>query len=290
MSNEPEYVGQIFQRNGIEFVFPNLKNLAASKITYPQFLACVAQRLLLKQYSANVMDTKNIMCSQKKVTEIFDENKDSFSSGINNLFLKPTTLSMINLQASKNKITKKEQSEAAAEIVKWYESFWFDRLKSEEMLETLENLFSDAQVPQIKSVSGDWEILKELYGSYEGKDFFDMIGSNSQIFINTYDSIPAQTFDDILESCYKFMKFSGSVDIPRFKDIASKGDLIVATTSAFMLSTISGINEVENKQKNYISMFEPYNMFRLLSGTSMSNILKMNQMLFTTYKYFKILL
>lgn len=290
MANESEYVGKLFKDAGISFTFPNLKNLSESNITYSQFLACVAQRLLLKQYTAHSMDSRNLLCSMKTASEIFDRNKESFGVGLSNLFLKNTTLSMINSQSSKNKVSKQDQSLAAEELVKWYASFWFERLKSEEMLESLEKLFEDAEVPLLKSYSGDWDVLRIMYESAKGTDFFDMVGIDSQVFINNADSIKYDLFDGILEGCYRFMSLSGSVETPRFKDLCSKEDLMVSTTSAFMLSTIYGINEIEDKKKRYTSPLDPYNMFNIFKDTSMSGPLRMNQMLFTTYNYFKILL
>jgi hypothetical protein len=283
-------VGELFRGAGISFTFPNLKNLSSSKITYPQFLACVAQRLLLKQYTAQVLDSKNLLCPMSRTSEIFNENKDSFNTGLNNLFLKSTTLSIINSQTSKNKVTKDEQSSAAEQFVKWYSSYWFDRLKSEEMLTNLETVFTGAEIPSMKPESNDWQILRRLYENAKEDEFFDMIGMESVAFINDADSIKANSFSDVLEASYKFMELSGTVDTPKFEGFASSGDLIVPTTSAFMLSTIHGINEIEARKKSYIPPFDSYNMFYTFRGTSMSNLLKMNQMLFTTYNYMKILL
>jgi hypothetical protein len=290
MENDVQYVGELFRGAGISFTFPNLKNLSSSKITYPQFLACVAQRLLLKQYTAQVLDSKNLLCPMSRTSEIFNENKDSFNTGLNNLFLKSTTLSIINSQTSKNKVTKDEQSSAAEQFVKWYSSYWFDRLKSEEMLTNLETVFTGAEIPSMKPESNDWQILRRLYENAKEDEFFDMIGMESVAFINDADSIKANSFSDVLEASYKFMELSGTVDTPKFEGFASSGDLIVPTTSAFMLSTIHGINEIEARKKSYIPPFDSYNMFYTFRGTSMSNLLKMNQMLFTTYNYMKILL
>jgi hypothetical protein len=225
-----------------------------------------------------------------RTSEIFNENKDSFNTGLNNLFLKSTTLSIINSQTSKNKVTKDEQSSAAEQFVKWYSSYWFDRLKSEEMLTNLETVFTGAEIPSMKPESNDWQILRRLYENVKEDEFFDMIGMESVAFINDADSIKANSFSEVLEASYKFMELSGTVDTPKFEGFASSGDLIVPTTSAFMLSTIQGINEIEARKKSYIPPFDSYNMFYTFRGTSMSNLLKMNQMLFTTYNYMKILL
>jgi hypothetical protein len=290
MEKDVQYVGEMFRSSGISFTFPNLKNLSSSKITYPQFLACVAQRLLLKQYTAQVLDSKNLLCPMSRTSEIFNENKESFNLGLNNLFLKSTTLVIINSQSSKNKVTKDDQSSAAEQFVKWYSSYWFDRLKSEEMLENLEAVFADAEIPSTKPGSNDWQTLRILYDNVKGDDFFDMIGMESVAFINDAGSISVRTFSDVLEACYKFMELSGSVDTPKFEDFASSGDLVLPTTSAFMLSTVKGINEIEDKKKSYIPPFDSYNMFYTFRGTSMSNLLRMNQMLFTAYNYMKILL
>lgn len=290
MATDVQYVGDVFRQAGIEFTFPNLKNLASARITYPQFLACVAQRLLLKQYAAQVLDSKNLLCPKSRTAEIFDKNKSSFNTGINNLFLKTTTLSIINSQTSKNKVTKEEQIEAAEQFVKWYSSYWFDRLKSEEMLENLEQVFEGSEAPNIKSDVGDWQKLKILYEGTNVEGFFDMIGLESTVFINSVDSINPRSLSDVMEASYKFMKMTGSVDMPKFETMASSGDLIVPTTSAYMLSTIEGINEIERREKNYLPPFDSYNMFYTLRETGMSSILKMNQMLFTMYNYMKILL
>jgi hypothetical protein len=86
------------------------------------------------------------------------------------------------------------------------------------------------------------------------------------------------------------MKLTGSVELPALKTLASNEDLIVPTTSSFMLSTLYGIEEIEDRKKKYNAPLDPYNMFYIFKGTSISNLMKMNQFMFTLYNYFKILL
>jgi hypothetical protein len=287
---DAQTVGSVLEDRGIKFSFPNLKNLAGSEITYPQFLACVAQRILLKQYAAQTMDPKNLLCSMSRASEVFNSNKKSFSTGINELFLKPMTLSVINSQTSKNKVTKEEQSKAAVEFVKWYSSFWFIRLKSEEMLNSLEDIFSSAEAPDVKESSNDWDVLAQLFSGVNDKEFFDVTEMDSQVFINKAESMDPKWFDEILASSHRFMELAGNAELPLFEGIASDGDLLVPTTSAFMTSTLYGIEEVEDRVKRYNAPLDPYNLFHTFRGTSMSHLLKMNQFVFTVYNYFKILL
>jgi hypothetical protein len=290
MEKDSLLVGQVFEDNGIAFSFANLKNLSNSEITYPQFLACVAQRILLKQYAAQTMDNGNFLCPMSRTSEIFNKNKASFSSGINDLFLKPMTLSIINSQTSKNKVTKEEQVNVAIEFVKWYDSTWFNRLKSEEFLGSIADAFGSAVPPKVEGNLDDWETLSKLYGGVNDSDFFDEIGVDSKVFINNADSIQPKWFDGILDSSYKFMKLTGNVELSQFNTFVSNEDLVVPTTSSFMLSTLYGIEEIEDRKKKYNAPFDPYNMFYIFKGTSISNLLKMNQFMFTLYNYFKILL
>jgi hypothetical protein len=225
-----------------------------------------------------------------RTSEIFNKNKASFSAGINDLFLKPMTLSIINSQTSKNKVTKEEQVNVAIEFVKWYDSTWFNRLKSEEFLKRIVDAFSSAVPPKVEGNLDDWEILSKLYGGVNDGDFFDAINIDSKVFINNADSIQPKWFDGILDSSYEFMKLTGNVDLSAFNALISNEELIVPTTSSFMLSTLYGIEEVEDRKKKYNAPLDPYNMFYIFKGTSISNLLKMNQFMFTLYNYFKILL
>lgn len=290
MASDGPNVGQVFQEGGIQFSFSNLVNLSESEITYPQFLACVAQRLLLKQYAAQMMDPNNVLCPISRTQDIFNKNKASFSTGINNLFMKPSTLAVINSQTSKNKVTENEQSEASMEFVKWYESRWFARLKSEELLKSLEDAFAKSSLKGVSSGDGDWETLSMMYSMPNESDLFEELGIDSKIFINNADSIEPRWFEDSLGSIMKFMELTGKVDLQSFSGFVSDGNLIVPTTSAFLLSTLYGIEEIEGKKKRYNAPLDPYNMFNTFKGTNMSYLLKMNQFVFTLYNYMKILL
>lgn len=283
-------VREVLDERDIQFSFPNLKNLSDSNITYPQFLACAAQRILLKQYTAQTMDPKNILCPMSRTADVFNKNKKSFSTGIDELFLKPMTLSVINSQTSKNKVTKDEQSKAAVELVKWYSSFWFNRLKSEEMLNSLEKIFVGAEAPEVKGGSGDWDVLRQLYSSVNDDVLFNETGIDSKVFINRGESMDPKWFSEILTSVHRFMEMAGKADLPLFEGIASDEDLLVPTTSAFMVSTLYGVEEIEDRTKRYNAPLDPYNLFYTFKDTSMSHLMKMNQFLFTTYNYFKILL
>jgi hypothetical protein len=290
MKGDEKNISVLFDEMGIEFRFSNLRNLASSNITYPQFLACVSQRILLKQYAAQTMDASNLLSPMSRTSEIFDKNKASFSSGINNLFLKPMTLSVINSQTSKNKITKEEQVKAAYEFVKWYDDRWFNRLKSDDFLNSLVSVFDGSKIQSIQEASDDWEILSELYSSVDENVVFDQFEIDSKVFINNPGNIEPKWFNDVLSNMMKFMKLSGDIDLSSLNGMIKDEDLIVPTTSSFMLSTLYGIEEIEGRKKIYNAPLDPYNMFYIFRGTSMSSLLKMNQMVFTMYNYFKILL
>lgn len=283
-------VGDVFEQKGISFTFSNLKNLSSSDITYPEFLACVAQRLLLKQYAAQTMDANNFLCPMSRTSDVFNKNKESFKSGINDLFLKPMTLSVINSQTSQNKITKGEQIKVATEFVKWYDSMWFNRLKSEELLNNMANAFKFSEAPAVKNSTDDWKKLAELFKNVGEKSFFDIINMDSRVFINKAGSIEAKWFNGILSDINRFMEMTGSVNLSAFDGMISDEELILPTTSAFMISTLYGIEEVEDRKKYYNAPLDPYNMFHIFEGTSMSYLLKLNQFTFTLYNYFKILL
>lgn len=290
MEKDQQPVGELFQGMGITFTFSNLKNLASSNITYPQFLACVTQRLVLKQYAAQTMDTNNFLCPMSRTSDIFNKNKASFETGINDLFLKKSTLSVINSQTSKNRVTRDEQTVAANEFVKWYDSMWFNRLKSENFLQRLERAFNASELPEIDDDLNDWEKLAKMFEAVNDNAFFNNINIDSQVFINNADNIPPKWFEDILSDIDRFMKMTGTVDIPAFKNLITSQDLILPTTSSFMISTVYGIEEVEDRKKQYNAPLDPYNMFYIFRESSMSHILKMNQFTFTLYNYFKILL
>lgn len=290
MKGDEKNISVLFDEMGIEFRFSNLRNLASSNITYPQFLACVSQRILLKQYAAQTMDASNLLSPMSRTSEIFDKNKASFSSGINNLFLKPMTLSVINSQTSKNKITKEEQVKAAYEFVKWYDDRWFNRLKSDDFLNSLVSVFDGSKIQSIQEASDDWEILSELYSSVDENVVFDQFEIDSKVFINNPGNIEPKWFNDVLSNMMKFMKLSGDIDLSSLNGMIKDEDLIVPTISSFMLSTLYGIEEIEGRKKIYNAPLDPYNMFYIFRGTSMSSLLKMNQMVFTMYNYFKILL
>lgn len=290
MNSGQERVGEVFETSGVTFTFSNLKNLVSSDITYGQFLACVAQRLLLKQYAAQTMDANNFLCPMSKTSEIFNENKEDFKTGINELFLKPMTLSVINSQTSQNKVTKDEQTKVATEFVKWYDDVWFNRLKSEEMLVNLGRMFDEPEVPEVKNSLDDWKKLSVLFSEVNENVLFDEIGIDSRVFINKFSSVSPTWFENILEEIHKFMKITGNVDLPSFEKLVSDEKLILPTTSAFMMSTLHGIQEIEDRKKKYNAPLDPYNMFFIFEGTSMSHLLKMNQFMFTLYNYFKILL
>lgn len=290
MANDLPLASEVLQDIGVKFSFPNLRNLSQSDITYPEFLACVSQRLLLKQYTAQTMDVRNLLCQKSTTSDVFNKNKEGFRSGINELFLKNQTLSVINSQASKNKVTKGEQEKVALEFVKWYDSMWFNRLKSEKMLDGLLDAFSDAEPPTKAQGSDDWETLRTIYTNVKDDSVFDSIGIDSKIFVNRGENIQPQWFDSILSDLQKFMEMTGTVDIPAFENLISDEDLIVPTTSAFMISTIYGIEEIEDRKKRYNAPFDPYNMFYTFRETSMAHLLRANQFMFTLYNYFKILL
>lgn len=283
-------VKEIFKDGSISFTFPNLKNLAESDITYSQFLACVAQRLLIKQYAAQTIDLDNFICPMSRSSDVFNEIKGDFNVGIKNLFLKRGTLETINLQSSKNAITAKDQEKAAKQFVTWYDKFWFERLKSQEMLESLEEIFRNPGIPEMKSGSNDWQTLRNIFSSTGYGAFFDMIQAEKELFINKTEDIPVNWLDGILNSVNKFIELSGETNLKDFESVCSQGSLIAPTVSSFVLSTFYGIEEVEERKKKYTAPLDPYNMFHTFNNTSMSPLLKMNQLVFTTYNYFKILL
>ena len=275
---------------GVTFTFPNLRNLSTSNLTYPEFLACVAQRLLLKQYSAQSMDANNFLCPMSRTRDIFNDNKAEFKLGIDELFLKSSTLAIINAQTSKNKVTKQIQNDAAVAFVSWYESNWFDRLKSEELFNQLVETFTDAKIPTVQPDSQDWSILKAMYKNTSIENLIAKIDIEDQIFINRVESIQPKWFDGIFEGCYNFMKLTGNIDLPDFNTFINDEDLIVPTISSFMLSTTTGIEEIEDKKKRYNAPLDTYNLFYTFKETGLSPIFKMNQFVFTTYNYMKILL
>jgi hypothetical protein len=286
---ETSSLQQLLDEHGIEFNFSNLKNLGESEISYSQFLAFVAQRLLLKQYSAQAVDESNMLCFVSRASEIFNNNKSFFGGELKNLALKKKDLSIINAQLSGNKITEKEQENTAKEFVKWYESSWFDRLKSEDFVTNLDQLFRDHEIPTIKESNNDWKTLSLMYKSVDEENFFDKLGIDSKVFINESDSASPDWFNDVIEDCYKFIELTGTTNLSYLKTLISKQSLICPTTSAFMISTMVGIEEVESGKKRYVSPFETYGLFRIFKDTSMGHLLVMNQFVFTLYNYFKIL-
>lgn len=290
MNSDQERVGEVFETLGITFTFSNLKNLVSSDITYTEFLACVAQRILLKQYAAQTMDANNFLCPMSKTSEIFNENKESFKAGINELFLKPMTLSVINSQTSKNKITKDDQIKVATEFVKWYDDAWFNRLKSEKMLVNLRRMFEGSEVPEVKNSFDDWKKLSVMFSAVNEDVMFNEMGIDGRLLINNLGSPSPTLFENVLEDILKFIETTGNIDLPFFEKLVSDEKLILPTTSAFMMSTLNGIEEIEDRKKRYNAPLDPYNMFFIFDGNSMSHLLKMNQLLFTLYNYFKILL
>lgn len=288
MEKEPR-ASKVLADKGINFSFPNLKNLSNSDITYPEFLGCVAQRLLLKQYAAQVIDTSNILCPTSRTSEIFDKTKEGFSKGLNNLFLKKSTLSVINAQSSKNKINKEVQTAAAIEFVKWYDEYWFNSLKSERFLTSLCQLFEDASIGDVKEESNDWKVLAKLYATVDPGSMLNDIGIDSKVFINTSSNITPVWFDNILSSLVDFIDMGTKKELPEFSSLVDNEELLLPTMSAYMESTIIGIEDIETGKKSYGAPLDPYNMFRTFGGTSMGQLLKLNQMVFTLYNYMKIL-
>lgn len=282
-------IKEVVRDNNIKFTFPNLKNLSESDITYSEFLACVAQRLLLKQYSAQTMDLDNFLCPMSRTTETFNRIKKEYNVGIDSLFLKKGTIKTINSQSSDNRITEEEQERAAIEFVKWYEKYWFEKLKSTEMLESLEFIFKDSVPSEIETQSGDWETLSSMFYSSNPNAFFQMIDAGKEIFMNKPEEMPAKWFNDILDSVNRFIDLTGNNSLDDFDVMCKDGKLIAPTVSSFVLSTLYGIGEIEERRKKYTAPLEPYNMFYILRDGLMSPMLKMNQLVFTTYNYFKIL-
>jgi len=282
-------VASTLSERGISFSFSNLKNLYESDITYSQFLGCVSQRLLLKQYAAQEMDLSNILCPISRTKEIFDRNKASFSSGLNNLFLKQITLPVINAQSSKNKFNKEFQAEAAIEFVKWYDERWFSVLKSEEFLLGLCELFEEASVDNVSKSSDDWKTLAGLYSNIDSGDMLNDMGIDSKVFINKSESFDPDWFNGILSSIVDFINRGDDINLPAFTSFVRSEDLILPTVSSFMESTLVGIENIEAKRKSYNAPLDPYNMFYIFRGTSMGQLLKLNQLLFTLYNYMKIL-
>jgi hypothetical protein len=279
----------VLSGRGISFSFSNLKNLYESDITYQQFLGCVAQRLLLKQYAAQEMDLSNILCPISRTKEIFDENKNSFSLGLNNLFLKQLTLSLINAQSSKNKFNKEFQAESAIEFIKWYDNKWFNTLKSEDFLLALCELFRDAKLTNVNEGDNDWQTLAILYSNVDSSDMLNDMGIDSKVFINKTESIDTDWFNGILSSIVDFINLGEELKLSSFSSFVKLEDLILPTTSSFMESTLVGIEAIEAKKKSYNAPLDPYNMFYIFKDTSMGQLLKLNQLLFTLYNYMKIL-
>lgn len=283
-------LGELFKENGIKFTFPNLKNLSTSGITYPQFIACVAQRLLLKQYAAQAIDLDNFLCPMSRTSEIFKNNRGEFSSGLEELVLRKSTLKVINAQSSDNNITQEIQEKTAKEFVKWYEKNWFNVLKSENMLMSLGSIFKTATISETRPSSGDWGILESLFSDLDIRDFLVVTKTEDDIFDNDPNEISVKTFDEILSSIRDFIGM-GEDNLPTtFNNLCGDEKLISPTVSSFMISTLIGIQEIEERKKKYTPPLEPYNMFYMFRNTAMSPLLKMNQLVFTTYNYFKILL
>ena len=289
MENENKSLQTLFSDNGIQFQFSNLKNLSESQITYSQFLSLVAQRLLLKQYSAQAVDEDNLLCYTSNASDTFNNNKKFFGNSLKNLVLKRKHVSMINAQTSKNKITQELQEGAAAQFIKWYESNWFNRLKSEDFSVSLEKLFDGSEPPIVESTNSDWKTLFELYKNVDENEFFERLEIEDRLFINGPDSVSPDWFYDVMEDCYKFMKLTGNIDMGSFEGLIINQQMITPTVSAFMISTMMGIDEIENGTKKFKSPYETYSLFRIFRGTSMGYLLRMNQFVFTLYNYFKML-
>jgi len=289
MAEETKSLRDLFKEREISFDFSNLKNLADSQITYPQFLALVAQRILLKQYSAQVLDDSNMLCYFSRASEIFNDNKSFFGQNLKNLVLKRSHIAIINAQVSGNKVTEDEQRDVAEEFTRWYESSWFYRLKSEDFSVNLEKLFEDSFPPSIERSSSDWNILSQLYKAVDEDEFFERLNIDSKILINRPNSVSPDWFYEIMEDCLKFMNLTGEVDVSSFKSLITKQSFISPTIVAYMTSTMMGIDELEYGTKKYNSPFETYGLFRLFKNTSMGYLLRMNQFVFTLYNYFKII-
>ena len=287
--DQQELARDLFSSLGIEFNFPNLKGISQSEITYPQFLAIVTQRVMLKQYSAQSVDSKNLLCPIIRVKSVFDENKTKFSDSLKSIELEKKYISLINSQTSKNKITEEFQSSVAGEFVEWYEKNWFNRLKSEEFLNLLVNSFADAKLDKIKE-GDDWEKLYQMYSQIDTSKWLEGLEFDTRIFINSAKNADPKWFDDSLRMILHFIEFTGNVELSEFNRLILNEDLIAPTLSSFMISTLMGIEELEEDKTSYNSPFDTYNLFSKFKGTAPGQLMKVNQYLFTIYKYFKIIL
>jgi len=285
---ENQKVKDLFSSLGIEFSFPNLKNIAESSVTYPQFLGIVAQRILLKQYAAQSVDTKNLLSPFIRVSSLFDENKTKFSESLKEIKLEKGYISLINSQTSRNKLSKDDQSAVAQSFISWYEKNWFTRLKSEALLNSLVKSFSDADLKEI-SGGGDWEKLYQIYSQIDTSDWLESVGFDTKIFINDSKAVDPKWFGDSIKTCIQFMELSGGVSIQGLDSFILNEDLITPTVSSFMISTLIGIEEIENGKMKYNPPFDTYELFSVFKSSVPGQLMKANQFLFTLYKYFKII-
>lgn len=282
-------VKDLFSSMKIDFTFPTVKSIINADLTYPQFLAVIAQRVLLKQYAAQAVDTKNVMCPMIRVSGIFDENKLKFSESLKNIKLEKDYVSLINAQTSKNKITKEFQSSVADEFIRWYEKNWFNRLRSEVFLMQLTESFSEANLSEIKETD-DWKKLYQMFSQIDTSKWLEDHNFDTRVFLNLEKDIDPKWFDTSLKGCMNYIDLTGDANLSEFERLIINEDLITPTVSSFMMSTLIGIEEVEEDRMKYNAPLDTYNLFSVFKGTVLGQLLKGNQFLFTLYKYFKIVL
>lgn len=279
----------LFSSMKIEFTFPTVKSILNADLTYPQFLGVIAQRIILKQYAAQVVDTKNVLCPIIRVSSIFDENKMKFSDSLKNIKLEKDYVSLINAQTSKNRITKEFQSSVAGEFIRWYEKNWFNRLRSEQFLKELTDSFENATLSEIKETD-DWKKLYQMFSQVDTSKWLEDHNFDTRVFLNLEKDIDPKWFDTSLKSCMNYINLTGDVNLSEFERLIINEDLITPTVSSFMLSTLLGIEEIEEEKMKYAAPLDTYNLFSVFKGSVMGQLLKGNQFLFTLYKYFKIIL
>lgn len=274
----------------VKFSMKRISAVVNSGCTAHQFLAYCSQRFLLKHSANFILDIttdRNSFCPVGDRDNSVDRNLSTILSSTGkeskkdlDQFIKDLTL---------NDDDKKEMKQAADDFCNWFESSWFDSMKSNDAYDLISNLYKNSGIKEEKGkidvTSDDWKKLSSLFSLVDASDVrkaLETRGIDTFCLTNKSSEIYEDSSEDSLKGIVKFCKrISDSLvgDTKRLEKIPS--ELI----AAYYRTALASIEEMKNQKRPL--PYKSYSLLGVFDGTCMDALFKLNILVFATYSMMK---
>jgi hypothetical protein len=277
--------------HGVEFSFPRLSQLSKSGCTTKEFLAYSSQRILLKHcfnFFADIAQKKNFLCQSSQVLENLPR------MGLNKTQEKKLVLEAIIKKEAGEDVPLDDMKKQAKEFCDWFETEWFESLRSDRTSMFLTNVFgsSDVEYSDKKLDSGvkeDWKKLAFLFGLADRSELNSKLedrGIDTACLTNNSSDFDKDLTKDALEGVLSFCR-RASKNVPSTSLFTELGDISSQISGAYYTTTIQNIERIASGKKTAEAPYESYSLFKDFDSTFMESLMKLNAMTFSTYSMFK---